>query len=90
VLDGLALAAQTIGLDTTGLLGATMRIVHVTTVATNTPLERTAARVGMLTTEGHRAIIEMREGLKQTATICAWDHPSQAGRIIARHRQRDS
>jgi N-methylhydantoinase A len=38
--------------------------VHGTTVATNALLEGKAARVGMLTTEGHRDIIEMREGLK--------------------------
>ena len=38
--------------------------MHGTTVATNALLEGKAARVGMLTTEGHRDIIEMREGLK--------------------------
>ena len=64
VLDGIALAAQSIGLDTAGLLSATSRIVHGTTVATNALLEGKAARVGMLTTQGHRDIIEMREGLK--------------------------
>ncbi len=64
VLDGLALAAQSLGLDTAALLSATSRIVHGTTVATNALLEGKAARVGMLTTEGHRDIIEMREGLK--------------------------
>ena len=40
------------------------RIVHGTTVATNALLERKGARVGLLTTEGHRDVIEMREGLK--------------------------
>ncbi len=64
VLEGLALAAQSLGLDTAGLLSATTRIVHGTTVATNALLEGKAARVGMLTTEGHRDVIEMREGLK--------------------------
>ena len=42
----------------------TERIVHGTTVATNALLERKGARVGLLTTAGHRDVIEMREGLK--------------------------
>ena len=46
------------------MLAATDRIVHGTTVATNALLERKGAKVGLLTTEGHRDVIEMREGLK--------------------------
>ena len=38
--------------------------MHGTTVATNALLERKGAQVGLLTTEGHRDVIEMREGLK--------------------------
>jgi N-methylhydantoinase A len=64
VLDGIALAAERLGLTTADLLRATSRIVHGTTVATNALLEGKAARVGMLTTKGHRDVIEMREGLK--------------------------
>ncbi len=64
VLAGIALAAEKLGLTATALLGDTGRIVHGTTVATNALLERKGARVGMLTTEGHRDVIEMREGLK--------------------------
>ncbi len=64
LLDGLQLVAETLGRDLGALLADTERIVHGTTVATNALLERKGARVGMLTTEGHRDIIEMREGLK--------------------------
>jgi N-methylhydantoinase A len=64
VLDGIAQLAQYLGLDRAALLAETDRIVHGTTVATNALLERKGARLGLLTTEGHRDVIEMREGLK--------------------------
>ena len=56
--------ADTLELDRAALLAQTERIVHGTTVATNALLERKGARLGLLTTEGHRDVIEMREGLK--------------------------
>ncbi len=64
VLEGIAMAAARLNLATTDLLGATTRIVHGTTAATNALLEGKTARVGLLTTQGHRDVIEMREGLK--------------------------
>jgi N-methylhydantoinase A len=64
VMDGLQRLADLLGSDLAGILGSTDRVVHGTTVATNALLERTGARVGLLTTEGHRDVIEMREGLK--------------------------
>jgi N-methylhydantoinase A len=64
VLEGIALAAQRLDLTIADLLGRTSRIVHGTTAATNALLEGKIAPVGMLTTEGHRDVIEMREGLK--------------------------
>jgi len=64
VLDGLKLLADGLGLKLPTLLSETDRIVHGTTVATNALLEHKGARVGLLTTEGHRDVIEMREGLK--------------------------
>jgi N-methylhydantoinase A len=64
VLDGLARLARALGFDRGTLLAQTERIVHGTTVATNALLERKGARVGLLTTEGHRDVLEMREGLK--------------------------
>src|SRR5580704_3695699 len=64
VLDGLATLAVKLGQDRATLLAGTERIVHGTTVATNALLELKGARLGLLTTEGHRDVIEMREGLK--------------------------
>src|SRR5712671_3892040 len=64
VLDGLRLLADRLGLDRAALLDQTDRIVHGTTVATNALLEHKGARLGLLTTEGHRDVVEMREGLK--------------------------
>ncbi|HYR72893.1 MAG TPA: hydantoinase/oxoprolinase family protein, partial [Candidatus Acidoferrum sp.] len=64
VMDGLGLLAAELGTDLAGLLADTGLIVHGTTVATNALLERKGATVGMLTTAGHRDVIEMREGLK--------------------------
>lgn len=64
VMAGLDRLAEALGLDRGGMLARTERIVHGTTVATNALLEMKGARVGLLTTEGHRDIIEMREGLK--------------------------
>jgi N-methylhydantoinase A len=64
VMDGLGRLAEALGTDLPTLLSRTERIVHGTTVATNALLERKGARVGLLTTEGHRDVLEMREGLK--------------------------
>jgi N-methylhydantoinase A len=64
VLDGLRNLAAAIGLTLTELLETTTRIVHGTTVATNALLERRGAKTAMLTTEGHRDVTAMREGLK--------------------------
>ncbi|HEU4440360.1 MAG TPA: hydantoinase/oxoprolinase family protein [Methylomirabilota bacterium] len=64
VMDGLGLLAAELGMDPVSLLRAAGLIVHGTTVATNALLERKGATVGMLTTAGHRDVIEMREGLK--------------------------
>ena len=64
VMQGLVSLAAELDKDLASLLDETERIVHGTTVATNALLERKGARVGLLTTEGHRDIIEMREGLK--------------------------
>lgn len=64
VMAGLEELARRLNLSRGELLAATTRLVHGTTVATNALLERKGAKVALLTTEGHRDVVEMREGLK--------------------------
>jgi N-methylhydantoinase A len=64
VMAGLEELARRLGLSTAEMLARAERLVHGTTVATNALLERKGARVALLTTAGHRDILEMREGLK--------------------------
>ena len=64
VIEGLRIAADAVGRNLWSLLSETTRIVHGTTVATNALLERKTPVVGLLTTEGHRDVVDMREGLK--------------------------
>lgn len=64
VLEGLRRAASAMGLALPELLARTGRMVHGTTVATNALLEGKGASVAMLVTDGHRDVLDMREGLK--------------------------
>ncbi|MDE2377235.1 hydantoinase/oxoprolinase family protein [Bradyrhizobium sp.] len=64
VMAGLDELARRLGLSRAAMLAVTQRLVHGTTVATNALLERKGAKVALLTTEGHRDVLEMREGLK--------------------------
>ena len=64
VMVGLEVLARRLNVTRAEMLAATDRLVHGTTVATNALLERKGARVALLTTEGHRDVVEMREGLK--------------------------
>src|ERR1700759_2238432 len=64
VMAGLDELARRLDLSRADMLARTQRLVHGTTVATNALLERKGAPVALLTTEGHRDVLEMREGLK--------------------------
>src|ERR1700682_1048397 len=64
VMAGLGELARRLGATRAEMLAAADRRVHGTTVATNALLERKGAKVALLTTEGHRDVLEMREGLK--------------------------
>ena len=65
VMNGLLDVAQDYGLEITELLSGTSMIIHGTTVATNTLVERKGAKVGLITTGGFRDLLEMREGMKE-------------------------
>ena len=65
VMDGLSLLAGSMGRDIAGLLGATSLFLHGSTVATNLVVERKGAPLGLITTEGFRDVIELRDGSKQ-------------------------
>lgn len=84
VMAGLDRLAEALGLERAVMLSRTERIVHGTTVATNALLERKGAKVGLLTTEGHRDIIEMREGLKDDRYNLRQPPPVQ---LVPRHRR---
>src|SRR6266852_8608894 len=64
VLDSLALAADKLGLGTEALLRDTDRLALGTTVGTNAMLQRRGARVGLITTKGHRDVIHIMRGAR--------------------------
>ncbi len=65
VMNGLRDIGAAYGLPAAELLSRTRLFIHGTTVATNTLLERKGARVGLITTEGFRDLLALREGLKE-------------------------
>ncbi len=65
VMTGLQEAAAAYDLPLEQFLGNTDLVIHGSTVATNTLVERKGATVGLLTTDGFRDLLEMREGLKE-------------------------
>ena len=65
VMTGLQEAAAAYGLSLSHLLRHTDLVIHGSTVATNTLVERKGAKVGLITTDGFRDLLEMREGLKE-------------------------
>ena len=64
-MTGLTHAASAHDLSLENFLAAADMIIHGSTVATNTLVERKGAKVGLLTTDGFRDLLEMREGLKE-------------------------
>ncbi|MCH7736520.1 MAG: hydantoinase B/oxoprolinase family protein [Chloroflexi bacterium] len=65
LMTGLQDAASAHGLSLGDFLASADMIIHGSTVATNTLVERKGAKVGLITTDGFRDLLEMREGLKE-------------------------
>jgi 5-oxoprolinase (ATP-hydrolysing) len=65
LMTGLGDAAAAHDLSLEDFLAAADMIIHGSTVATNTLVERKGAKVGLITTDGFRDLLEMREGLKE-------------------------
>ncbi len=63
-LAAVSKAAAHFGKSLADFLGDVERIVHGTTLGTNALITRRGAKVGMITTEGFRDVIEMRRGIK--------------------------
>jgi N-methylhydantoinase A len=68
--------------ETGTAIGQVSDIVHGTTLITNTVLERTGARVGLLTTEGFRDIVEMGREIRYDVEDL---HARPAPVIVPRH-----
>jgi N-methylhydantoinase A len=62
VMAGLAELAASVGLSRPELLGQAERFGHGTTIGTNAVLERTGARVGVITTAGHGDTLAIMRG----------------------------
>ena len=68
-VDAVTKASEGLGhADLADFLGQVELIIHGTTLATNTLINRNGARTGMITTRGFRDIIEVRRGYKNIRT----------------------
>src|SRR5262245_62165705 len=61
---GLEAVAERLGRSVTGLLGETKLLVHGSTIATNTVIQRNGPTVGLLCTQGFRDVLYFRDGFK--------------------------
>ena len=64
VMESLRLAAERLGITTEALLSDTARLALGTTVGTNAMLQRRGAKVGLITTRGHRDVIHIMRGAR--------------------------
>lgn len=75
LFDALAKAGAAFDLSVESLLRRTERLIHGTTVATNAIIEDETSRTALLTTEGFRDVLTLREGGKEDPYDWDADYP---------------
>jgi N-methylhydantoinase A len=88
VMQVLAKAARAHGRPLGGFVGGIELLIHGTTLATNSLVERRGAAVGMLTTKGFRDILALRRGFKNVGGRSMYDifYPPYRPLVPRRHR----
>lgn len=79
---GLEAVADNLELEVADLLGRTSLLVHGTTIATNTVIQRNGPKIGLLCTEGFRDILFYRDGFKPDRFNIHMEHPRS---LVERH-----
>ena len=86
LLDGLAGLAGKAGLDFPDFIGRCTVLVHGSTVALNTLIQRNGARTGLLVTAGHEDSLELRLGHKEDGHRWDFRYPP-AEMLVPAHRR---
>jgi N-methylhydantoinase A len=76
IAQGLSAIADELDLRPEQFLAETTLLVHGTTIATNTLIERSGPRIGLLCTEGFRDILYFRDGFKPERFNVHLQHPT--------------
>ncbi len=75
VIEGVAQLLAELGLDPAGV----SEVMHGTTVGSNTILQRTGARTGLITTQGFRDVLEIGRIRMPDMFDLTWSKPAAAG-----------
>ena len=80
--QGLQAVASQLGHTVPEFLAETDLLVHGTTIATNTLIQRSGPKVGLVCNEGFRDVLYMRDGFKPDRFNVHMEHP---GTLVDRH-----
>lgn len=86
-MNALKKAAQGYDLPLTDLLGQVDLLIHGTTLATNTLINKNGAKTGMITTKGFRDVVEIRRGYKNIHTSMYDVFVPPYDPLVPRHRR---